>query len=331
MLKSKLWKTLAGIVATSLVAVTYVGCQGGGNTEGEPGTAAVGTQVVSDGGSGATLTISATGPIMVGERVPFTVTALDPSGAPLSFIRIACETEAGISILEPVRGGSAFASTGAAGVMSGVLGGLVPGSFLLECRGPAGFNLVDRLSLLIVGDIPEGFDGFPGAAGGNLGGGLLVENPVEDAVGVEILFETLSGTTRNGPIDTVQSADCNGDGIANDPETAFGFDNYIITINNQRDDRLFISSTTYSVASLGVSATTQAGGLVVPANTESTPLVGSFTDFVSGGKTFAGTATAVPINATVNVTFTVRGTTGGGSSFSITQTASVTFGPVNNC
>ena len=142
MLKSKFGRVLVGILATSLFAVTYVGCQGGGDTDGNPDSAGVGSQLVSDGGSGSTLTISATGPIPVGSTIPFTVTAIDPNGAPLAFIRISCESESGIAILEPSRGGGAFESTGSAGVMSGVLGGLTPGSYVLECRGPEGFNLV---------------------------------------------------------------------------------------------------------------------------------------------------------------------------------------------
>lgn len=331
MLKSKFGQTLLGVTAATVVAMTYVGCQGGGNTEGEPSTADVSGQLVSDGGFGSTLTIAATGPVGVGERIPFTVTALDPNGAPLEFIRIACESELGIAILEPSRGGSAFASTGAAGVMSGVLGGLVPGSYVLECRGPEGFNLVDRISLLITGEVPEGFDGFPGAAGGNLGGGLIVDEPAEDATVVEILFVDPAGTeSRNGQIDTVFDPDCNNDGINTDPEPNFGFDNYVISIDNDRDDRLFVSSITYSIPSLGVVSSTQLGGLVVQPNTTA-GLTGSFTDFVGGSKSFAGTGISVPLDATVNVTFSISGTTGSGSSFTLTQSAVVTFGNVNNC
>ncbi len=332
MLKSKFGQTLLGVIAAALVAMTYVGCQGTGNTNGEPETAEVSGQLVADGGFGSTLTIAVSSPLGVGDRAPFTVTAVDPNGLPLAFIRIACESESGIAILEPSRGGTAFESTGAAGVMSGVVGGVAPGSYVLECRGPEGFNLVDRISILITGDVPEGFDGFPGAAGGNLGGGLIVEEPAEDATVVEILFVDPAGTeSRNGQIDTVFDPDCNNDGILTDPEPNFGFDNYVITIDNDRDDRLFVESITFSIPSLGVVSSTQMGGLVVQPNSANVGLVGSFTDFIGGTKSFAGTGIAVPADATVNVTFSVSGTTGSGSSFTLTQSAVVTFGNVNNC
>lgn len=330
MLNRKISKATLGVLFLGLLTA----CGGTGSTDGGVAVtddAGIGAQFVSDGGSGGTLRIEAPARLAVGDREEFRVIATDPSGAPLSFIRIFCESELGIAILEPSSGGVAFESTGSAGVMSGVLGGLTAGSYLLECRGPQGFNLLARTSILITGDVPEGFDGFPGAAGGNLGGGLLVEPPFEDSVSAQITFTTPSGDTRNGPIDINFIADCNGDGTADDPEP-YIFNNYNIAVVNGRDDRLFIESVTFSVDDgQGVVSSTQLGGLVINPNA-STVVVGSFTEFVFGTaiKTYAGTTFSL-IPGTYNVTFTLRGTTGSGESFSLRQNASITIAAVNNC
>jgi hypothetical protein len=334
MLNRKISKATLSVFLGSVLLGLLSACGGTGDTDGGQGVtndASIGTQFVSDGGSGGTLRIEAPATLATGEREEFRVIATDPTGAPLSFIRIFCESELGIAILEPSSGGLAFESTGAAGVMSGVLGGLTAGSYLLECRGPQGFNLLARTSILITGDVPEGFDGFPGAAGGNLGGGLLVEPPFEDSVSAQITFTIPSGDTRNGPIDITFNPDCNGDGTADDPE-AYIFNNYNVAVVNGRDDRLFVESIVFTVDDgQGVTSSTQLGGLVINPNSSSV-IVGSFTEFVFGTaiKTYAGTTLAV-IPGTYNVTFTIRGTTGSGESFSLRQNASVTFASVNNC
>jgi hypothetical protein len=290
MLKSNFGRALVGILATSLFAITYVGCNGNGrDTSGDSQSDVVG-QFVSDGGAGATLTINATGPIAVGQRISFTVTALDPSGLPLSFIRISCESEEGIAILEPSRNGVAFESTGAGGVMSGVLGGLVPGSYVLECRGPQGFNLVDRISLLVVGSA-DGFDGFPGAAGGELGGGLLVDAP--ETAGLEL-----------GDEDQLS-------------RTSACAQNYALTLSNTGAETLNLDSVTVSVPSLGVANTTPLDGAAVAAG-ESVDLAGELSE---GGA----------LSGTVEVIFVVRGTTASGAGVTTTTAATYTFGDVNNC
>ena len=168
---------LLGTVLGCISLLSAVSGCGGGDTDGGPAVDAndrAGAQFVSDT-VGGSLRIRVVGPLTVTGEVGFTVTALDPSGAPLQFIRIFCESERGIAIIEPSAGGVAFEHTDETGVMSGRLGGLVPGSFLLECRGPVGFGLVDRLNITIRGSVPDGFIGFPGAAGGNLGGDSLID------------------------------------------------------------------------------------------------------------------------------------------------------------
>lgn len=194
MVESKFVRTTVGILAIGLVAG---GCGGRGDTDGGPanGDTGPGYQYVDDGGSGSTLVIEHDGEIRTGEQEDFRVIATDPNGQPLSFIRIFCETEQGISIIEPSRGGVAYEHTNINGIMSGVIGGLHPGSYLMECRAPQGFNLIARKSLRIVGDIPDDFSGFDGAAGGNLGGGLLVEGPDDEEL--DQIEEAVTETETN--------------------------------------------------------------------------------------------------------------------------------------
>lgn len=332
MLNPTIGQRVLGAVGAGIVSlVLLAGCDSG-DTDGGSATPGQGPSFVSDGGAGATLTIEAPRTIDVGDRQPFRVTALDPNGQPLSFIRIFCETESGIAILEPSRGGVAFEHTGAAGVMSGVLGGVTPGSYLLECRGPQGFNLLARMSILITGEVPEGFTGFPGAAGGNLGGGLLVDPPEEDIQVAEVTFVDVTGNeSRNGPIDINFNPDCNNDGILTDPEP-YGFDDYLIRFQNALEQRVFVETITFTVFDgRNVTSTQQFGGLLVPAGTE-TVIEGSFTEFVFGTstKTYAGTAFAL-IPGTYNVTFTITGETDGGEGFVLEQSASITIGAVDNC
>lgn len=134
-----------------------------------------GNAPVSNGGFGAKLTIDVVGDdsnIEVGEIRGYRVVATDPRGLPLANQRVFCESERGIAILEPSSGGVAFEHTSDDGHMSGKIGCITSGSFLFECRLDQGFNLVDRVHLICRGDTTAY---FPGAAGGHLGGGNLVE------------------------------------------------------------------------------------------------------------------------------------------------------------
>lgn len=338
-MKQRNTRILGGVVLAIGLSI-FASC--GGQTDGgdAASSASDGLQYVSNGGSGSTLRIELEGAdtIPTGGQVVFKVTATDPNGSPLSYIRINCESEHGIAILEPSRGGVSFETTNASGIISGVLGGVTPGSYMLECRAPQGYNLVTRLHFKVVGSVPEGFDGFPGAAGGNLGGGLLVDPPsAEDVSLTEIVFTSVVGDEgRVGNIDNHAISDCDGDATTVDPEP-FGTDSYTVTVNNQNDYRVFVQSIQYEV-DLGtstVSSLKELGGLVVQANSAA-DLIGVFTQNVaqSGASTadkyFAGTSTATP-SGTYNVVFTVRMLTENGESIVATQAAAIIIQPFNNC
>lgn len=314
---------------------------GGGDTDGGTGSAdaGIGTQYVSDGASGSKMTIEleeAT-QIPTAGRVGFLVGAKDPNGNPLSYIRVNCETEHGISIIEPSRGGVAFETTNQNGYFSGVLGGLTPGSYMIECRGPQGYNLVARKHYKVVGDIPQGFNGFPGAAGGNLGGGNIVEPPLPDSQNIvtvtQITFSSVRGDGgRTGNIDNVFNL-CLPAGT---PEK-FGPDVYNLALNNLNDGRIYVQNIQYEI-DLGtstVSSIDQQGGLVVEGGasislqgvfTQVDPQTGTGTD----DKYFSGTNIPTP-SGTYNVTFTVNYLDVDGNPNSIVQSAAIVIFNVNGC
>ena len=176
---------MVGKLAAALAIVAtgaFTACNNSqGDTSGGKATDNLGngSTPVSNGGFGAQLLLEVDGvsgtpaPVVnVGEIKEFTVRAVDPRGVGLDHQRVFCESEKGVAILEPSSGGVAFEHTNPAGYMSGYLSCITKGSFLLECRIEQGFNLKVQQHIRCVG---EGTASFPGAAGGNLGGGNLVE------------------------------------------------------------------------------------------------------------------------------------------------------------
>ncbi len=345
MLKAKLGRTLLGTFCiAAILSIGIAACNTGGTSNDGSADAAdtPSGQYISDGGAGGSLTIRISGSLTVGGTTGFTVTALDAAGAPLAFIRIFCESERGIAIIEPSSGGTSFESTGPNGLMSGRLGGLTPGSYIMECRGPEGFNLVARTQITISGSIPEGFQGFPGAAGGNLGGGFLVDQtPDPDGtVGVRVtgisIFDSGSTSSSDSQIDLTQTSDCDGDTETVDPEPVF-FTNFSLAISNGSAARAFVDTVTITVAS--PTALTSLISLVaceIPPLSSAT-CSGPFAEFqgtaTSGNpiaKSLIGTSTSLAAG-TFNTTFAIAGTDEDGGTFTDSAGLALVYGSVNRC
>jgi hypothetical protein len=337
MFRSKFWRCVTSAALIVVVAVgSFAGCTG--NTDGGSGAEGViNPQFVADGGAGATLSLSVLGPLTVGGTVAFTVTAIDPVGAPLAFTRIFCESERGIAILSPNSGGVAFEHTGPNGVMSGRLGGLLPGSYIMECRGPIGFGLLIRAQVVITGSIPEGFEGFPGAAGGNLGGGTftdLIPGASEGGVRISsVLVSDALGTSTSGPIDTVQiDCDLNPDAVSLEP---FSVTTYNVTIQNDTLEKIFVDAVQFVFTPDGgstLATSVQDKAVEVPAES-STAISGVL--FISESPLILvgspqGAGTPIP-DGTYTVTVTVTATTETGESLTITNMLTLTLEPMLNC
>ena len=214
--------------------------------------------------------------------------------------------------------------------MSGQLGGLTPGSFILECRAEEGFNLVARETIIITGDFPPGFNGFPGAAGGNLGGQRLVD--ADDVFGDDVRITDIVLTELGSQtllIDIIRGLCSDNDPMTVDTDEPFTFNDYILSIQNGSTEPLDVVTVTISIPSLGASATQQFG-IDLPAESEGT-LQGRFTDSPGGVKQLAGTGITLTAG-THDVFFTVvlsKALTGELVTISDGQT--FTFDNVDNC
>lgn len=159
---------VAGLLSLGMIA----GCSGGGDTDG--GKAADedfhGTQFVPDeSNSGSIDLIVEEAEFNVSEIVGFRVRVVDRNGTAVPGLRLACDSEQGVAIIEPTTG---HEITDEFGQISGKIGCAASGSYQFMCRLPVGGNFRDAVTIRCGGDTPIGFDGFEGAGGGGLGGGL---------------------------------------------------------------------------------------------------------------------------------------------------------------
>lgn len=334
--------TLRNYLALAIagLGVAYIGCGSTGSGSSDVG---LGAHPVSDGGFGAKLTIELAGggnEIPTAGKKDFLVIATDPNGLPIARERVFCESEKGLAIIEPSSGGVAFEHTNADGKMSGVLGGVTPGSFMLECRLPEGFNLIARKSFLVVGDVPAGFTGFQGAAGGNLGGGVIVENPnaqIGDVTITSVEFSVLGETDPISPgvIDLTQNTNCDSDASTNDPEP-YGYDKIVVHIKNPLSQAVTIDNLTIQLNTDQEPETTIHLGVTVPANTSDQEVIAEFSDFPNSNSTkylagLPGSSVSIFKVGTYSVDVSFDGETANGEGIDSSVSTSVTFGNVDRC
>ncbi len=337
MLRGKLNQTLVGVGLMSLALFPlFTGCDSGDT--GVTTETDTGGQFVADGGAGGRIEIVADDNLGVGQRKDFFVNLFDADGVGIPFVRVFCESENGIAITEPSSGGVAFENTGSDGSMSGELGGLAAGSFIIECRAPEGFNLVARKRIHVTGEAPDGFEGFPGAAGGNLGGGALVDDTpdADDDEGVIATGLTIldAGSSEGASqIDISRSLDCDADGTAEggaDIEPFF-FNTYSITVTNNTPETVILRDIKFTIRDSGADGETsvQAINVAIEPGGEAT-FSGPFIEFSGNTKVFVGTGDVVEAG-TWSIIATIRGVTEGGEDFSTDGRTTVTFGAVDNC
>jgi hypothetical protein len=145
--------------------------------------------------------------IPVGDTSSFFVSVKNARQQPVSNINVVCDSEQGLAIIEPSSG---YELTNSEGVLSGVIGCAAPGSLQLVCRLSVGANRRQFASVRCTGDVPSGFQGFPGAGGGGLGGGVQTNDDGDARINSADFPEQddlSSSATENGSIDIVQSSD----------------------------------------------------------------------------------------------------------------------------
>ncbi len=335
-------------VSSTLIIAAFSGCLGGsGSTDGGSGEnpGYRDDVFVSDETTTGSLSIEVQeSTITVGETAGFLVYVKDSDGHPVSNINVACDSERGLAIIEPTTG---YELTDSDGAMSGRIGCEAPGSFQLVCRVSVGANRRKFVGVKCTGDIPSGFNGFPGAAGGGLGGGVAQDGDGGDAAIVAMGFEddgsgNPGSPSSNASVDISQDDDCDGDGTTVDPERFY--DTYVnLEVENNLTEDIRFSYLTYSVRNVDGQGTvfqskqiglTSNSSSSVGGNGGSTGIMVPIFAAAQGGK-FVGDPSGVGIRITQRgfrtVSVTLYGQTASGKRVELTARATASFGDYNRC
>lgn len=236
----------------ALIALGILGCMGGqGSTDGGSGADPDfrdGVYVGDDETLGTMELSVDTKELGIGDTAGFHVAVYDAAGQPVPEMSVICDTERGLALIEPTTG---HERTGYTGVMSGSIGCERPGSFQLVCRLSIGANRRSFQTVKCTGEVPSGFQGFPGAGGQTLGGG--VQNNDDGSVQIiEAGFEDdgtyeSSSVSSDASIDITQITDC--DGLLTTPaDYEPFFDTYInLKVLNNLSERVTFSYLTYTI------------------------------------------------------------------------------------
>jgi len=340
--------------AAILGLAVCVGCLGGqGSTDGGSGadSGIRDEQFVAGDDTTGSLSLSIANSSMgIGDTSPFTVSVQNASGEPVSNINVACDSEQGVAIIEPQTG---YELTSSGGVMSGVIGCERPGSFQMVCRLSVGANRRKFAQVNCTGDIPAGFQGFPGAAGGGLGGGVQ-NNEDGDvrivAAGFVDAMAGLDGSTvsSDASVDISRIDDCDGEEETDDPEP------FTDTYANIKVENNLAELVRFTGLSFAVTNVTPAGAdyasprLALTGERGSTSASGGggtavinvpiFKSYIQLGDTpdkwvgnpFEG-GILISNPSFQTVTFTLYGETASGQSVSISASTTVAFGSYNRC
>ena len=342
---------IAVLVACSLLL--FAGCTG--NTSGTDNDAdtLVGTEFVADSSVGTVVLNIVSKVLGVGDTTGFSVEVKNGAGEPVANLRVTCDTERGVAILEPNTGGGT-ALTDDSGIVSGVFGCELPGSHRVVCRGPVGVNFRSFDTIVCRDPVPDGFAGFGETEGGTLGGGTAINDDAgvggADVDGLSIesiaLFDggdPNAGETGSLVIDTSQN-DCDTTGsdpepedfgdataeinLVNDTNSSVVVVSYRFTVENVNGNTL--NSGTISLPQTAISALAEGGGTA-----KLTVLLAFANGAALGGssKTFAGpNGVVVPVSlGSRNVRFSVTLRTQDGDTVTLRRSIGALFASVNRC
>lgn len=337
-------------VSSTLIIVALAGCMGGsGGTDGGAGKnpGYRDDVFVSDETTTGSLKIEVNeSSIAVGSTSGFLVSVTDSNGRPVPNINVACDSERGLAILEPTTG---FELTGSSGSMSGRIGCKAPGSFQMVCRVSVGANRRKFVGIKCEGEVPSGFNGFPGAGGEGLGGGVAQDGESGDATIMAMGFEdggatsvTPGSPSSNASIDIFQESDCDGVESTVDPERFY--DTYVnLEVQNNFTEDIRFSSLTYSVRNVDGQGTlfqskqiglTSNSGSSVGGNGGTTGILVPIFKAAQGGK-YVGDPSGVGIRITQvgfrTVTVTLSGQTASGRRVELTARSTASFGNYDRC
>jgi hypothetical protein len=281
--------------------------------------------------------------IPVGDTSSFFVAVKNARMQPVSNINVVCDSEQGLAIIEPSSG---YALTNSEGVMSGVIGCAAPGSLQLVCRLSIGANRRQFASVRCTGDVPSGFQGFPGAGGGGLGGGVQTNDDGDVRVTAADFLDQgdlSSSTSGNSSIDIVQDSDCNNDGTSGDIEPFY--DTYVrLTVQNNLSETVRFTYLQYRISDVdgrGTAFTSKRLGLSVESEAGTASGGGGTTTFTvpvfkayAGGKFVGdplGEGLQIVNPALLTTRFTLVGETSSGETVELTARTTASFSSFNRC
>lgn len=323
------------LALATLGFVAILGCNGGDTSGGKQDYA--GTDFVGDSSTTGKIAVSLTADtITTGSTGEFLAIANDSKGSPIRDIPIVCDSEEGLAVVEPSRG---RAITSSRGGISGVVGCTRPGSFRFGCRLGSAGGIREFVTVQCEGSVPLGFTGFPGAAGGGLGGGVADDSGPVRITSISVVSAQDGGSSAGfGTIDVSQCS-CNNDtpsDLTDDKEEFFADDRLKVTVVNTTASSFTVTGVRYLVTSgagnreiasyvINYAAEIASGGNEV--------LDVLFLKAGPGGKLYFNAAsTVVPIlNTFRNVTVIVSGIDGSGQPMEIRGSTGVSFGDYDVC
>lgn len=346
-------KVINGILAASLgtACLAMVACSG--STGGDDPSYENDTFSANESNSGGLRLVVKSSNLSVSQSSGFYVEVFDANGAPVPNINVTCDTENGLSLIEPTSGSEL---TDSFGTMSGVLGCAAEGSFQIGCRLPIGANARKFERVICSGPTPAGFSGFPNAGGGGLfgGSGTATDGDGEGgAVGLDgvvlrrVDFLSPSGAATSS-VDTGQNI-CTPDDPSTpdeDETVCEGFGDTLVkfsVVNNTNQDAV-LESYNYTVANANGSGSSYTSGNIflngtrVLANGGEVEVSALFAEAVSGTGAcgsrlnFAGGTTAVSSDLGItSVTFRLNVSNEFGDSGVATVRASASFDNFDYC
>ena len=334
------------LLAIGFVIAALSGCSGG-STDGGSATDGgfSGTEFVADESSTGKLVVDVNSDSFgVGDTEGFSVKVTDVTGRPVANLRISCDSEQGLAIVEPNTGSEL---TDENGQMSGRVGCAAPGSHLFGCRLPLSGQARKLMRIVCEGPTPENFTGFPNAAGGGLGGGVGAPGnggqpggALTDVNIKQLIFRDDGTEVSTKSIDVFQASDCDGEDETFDPEPFFdteftaSFQNdsnstvkivsYRITVDNATGD----GTATYRSPSFAV-------GTVIPPNGGIGSAFGILARAGSvsseTNKHFVGSSSDIPslITRSVTVSFVIEDSEGNQTTKSLSVV--LAFGNYDRC
>lgn len=329
------------MVVASVIGAGMVGC-GGGNTDG--GVQSFDGQIFSsdDSTTGRIEVRLVSESIPVGRTTGFQAYAFDSRGIPIRDLKLTCDSEGGVKILEPVSSDTpprAVQMTNSMGAISGVIGCEDPGSYKFGCRMPVGGNRRAFVDVRCTGDKPNGFTGFANAAGGTLGGGAT--DPIDFGEGdvriTRIVIKALRATGREDAdqIDVVGGS-CIKCSDLSETSEPFSDDSAVITVKSSTNSRVTLTGVQYEVAGVGKSeelpVTAELPAASSGAESEASVSVLVFRANVPSKEFIIGSGRDIPEETGFkNVTFTVIGTTAVGERVTASAATTLSFQNYDVC